>query len=328
MISALNIVYICKNIFLHMTERKQQLSAIRVKLEAIEKAEKRLVIVEHLIADLLNDLAVRASRMDEEYRDVEKLEKMSTAHLFHKILGDIGTRITKEKQEYLDAVLDYDDVANKIRVLEYEKELLVKKVVTKPEVMGYFEKYLEEKKIEIIADPGHTFRNALLNLDRKTQNLISQKKLITEADVSAKKLIEYLFSVHESLSKLDPWTDFTITRDYISYQRKKFFAGSRQVISMIDYLMQELDQDLKAINEGLSAKVDYRPFTSFVASIHQEVISGWGSNTHLTRAIKCIDQNIANIRDLINSLKYLGEKADREIEVLENEKKLYIEKAD
>lgn len=308
--------------------KKQQLIDLRAKFDAIEKAEKRLTLVEYMISDLMTELQVKADKMDEEYRDVEKLEKMSTAMLYHKILGDIGSRITKEKQEYLDAVLAYDDIANKVRVLEYEKAVLVKKIGTRAEVAGYLDKYHEEKKAEILADTGNTFRKALLNLEQKTDLLKLQKQKITEAGESANKLIEYLFSVYEALAKLDPWSDFTITREYISYQRKKFHSGSRHVISMIDQLMQELDQDLKVIQEGLSAKVDYRPFVGFVSNIHNEVIHGWGSNTYLHRAKNCIEQNIANIRELINSLTYLNDKADREISLLEEEKKLYIEKSD
>ncbi len=306
---------------------EKQLGELKEQMEAISKAEERLNQVLKLMGSLKTELEAKARVMDEEYRDVEKLEKISTSQLFHRILGDIGTKVAKEKQEYLQAVLSYDDTANKMKLLMYEQELLEKKIATKDNVQAMFEKFLHKKAETILADPNHVFRKTILKFAEKTEALNKTKAKIAEADISANRLIEYLFSVFELMSKIDPWYDISKSPEYLSYQRKKFHAGSRQVISMIDHLMQELEADVKDIGGGLAVKVDYRPLNHFVDNLHKEVILGWQTNTHLARAKNSIEQNIANVRVLINQLKYLTEKADKEIEILEAEKKLYIEQA-
>ena len=88
-----NIIYI--QFFGHIMELDVSIKQVKDKLAAVKKAEDRLAVLHHIIEDCEIELAIRRSKMDAEYRDVKKLEQMSTASLYHKILGDIGTTIEK-----------------------------------------------------------------------------------------------------------------------------------------------------------------------------------------------------------------------------------------
>ena len=318
-----NIIYI--QFFGHIMELDVSIKQVKDKLAAVKKAEDRLAVLHHIIEDCEIELAIKRSKMDAEYRDVKKLEQMSTASLYHKILGDIGTTIEKEKQEYLLSVLQFDDVANKISILEYEKKILQAKVHKKNDLKEELDRLIQQKSLQISTEKNHLLFDAIKGMDDKIDVIKNLKKDIVEADVLAQKLTSYLQDIYKGLSEIDPWYDWSANQQFTSYSRLQYAKGARQIVSNIDRLAQQLNTELSDISKELNIRYDLSPFEDFVQSIYKAAIDGWQSSRYLEKAKSCIKeyQNIT-IR-MRTKLMDMDLEADRQIQIIESEKRLYIE---
>lgn len=302
-----------------------RIKSIRDQLFSIEKAEKRIQIIIHMIEDLQAELSISKSKMESEYQDVLRLEKLSTATIYHKILGNIGAEIDKEKEEYLLSVLHYDDLANKINILEYEKSILNQKIDKKQNLTARLSEFIYQKADMISEEDHHTFFHALKRMDDKISGLRRIKNEIAEADIAQEQLKAYLIQVAEGLKKIDPWFDFSANQQYTSYARMKYQSGARQIISMIDQLGKNLNTELADISQELNVKHDLKLYVDFVQSIHKAAIDGWHSGRYLVRAKNCIEDYIDTTKKVKLKLLELDQQVDRQITLLDNEKMLYVE---
>jgi hypothetical protein len=278
-----------------------------------------------MIEDLQAELSISKSKMESVYRDVLRLEKLSTATIYHKILGNIGSVIEKEKEEYLLAVLHYDDLSNKLNLLEYEINILNEKINKKQNLTARLSEFIYQKADMISEEDDHTFFHALKRMDDKINELKRIKNEIAEADIAQEQLKAYLIQVAEGLNKIDPWFDFSANQQYTSYARLKYQSGARQIISMIDQLGKKLNTQLADISNDLNIKHDLNPYIDFVQSIHKAAIDGWHSGRYLARAKNCIEDYIDTTIKVKQKLLELDQQVDRQIILLDDEKLLYVE---
>ena len=70
-----------------------------------------------------------------------------------------------EREEYLYAVLKYDDLSNKIKILEYEREILEKKITLKEQIYTDVQK----KILETLSGTSekHPFAEVLQNFEKQ-----------------------------------------------------------------------------------------------------------------------------------------------------------------
>lgn len=148
-----------------------KIDELQNELLSIVKAEKRLAILIHELEDQAYDLAKSQILVDKEFSDVQKLEKTATSFLYKKFLGDIDQKLDEEREEYLIAILKYDDLANKIKLLEFEKEILEKKIELKDQV------YTDIQTL-IIATKSTQEKHHLSDTLIQFENKITQKKNI------------------------------------------------------------------------------------------------------------------------------------------------------
>jgi hypothetical protein len=278
-----------------------------------------------MIEDLQAELSISKSKMESVYRDVLRLEKLSTATIYHKILGNIGSVIEKEKEEYLLAVLHYDDLSNKLNLLEYEINILNEKINKKQNLTARLSEFIYQKADMISEEDDHTFFHALKRMDDKINELKRIKNEIAEADIAQEQLKAYLIQVAEGLNKIDPWFDFSSNQQYTSYARLKYQSGARQIISMIDQLGKNLNTQLADISNDLNIKHDLNPYIDFVQSIHKAAIDGWHSGRYLARAKNSIEDYIDTTIKVKQKLLELDQQVDRQIILLDDEKLLYVE---
>jgi hypothetical protein len=304
------------------TEIQKQMDA----LAAIEKAEKRLVIVHHLMDDLMTELNHHRLIVDKEFNDINKLGKLSTAHIYHRILGKIGSQLEKEKEEYLLAILKYEDINKKYQLLQFEAQLLLEKIKKKNEIIETKEALIARKTQLIYQSKDHVFFNALKKMDDKMDAIKHSKIEISEANLAADQLITKLSDLIREMEKnFDPWLQFFEKNGNTMYKNRPFYAGFRNTISLIDHLTTNLHTQVADISHELKVKIDLDNYTKFVQNFHKSAIDGWVSSSHMYKAILCLKENIENVQRLKVKLADLNKKANREIEILNNEKKLYIE---
>jgi DNA repair exonuclease SbcCD ATPase subunit len=298
----------------------KKIDQLQEELHSIVKAEKRLAILMHELDDLSQDLALAKILVDKEYLDVQKLEKTTTSYLYKKFLGDIDQKLDEEREQYLMAILKYDDLANKIKLLEFEKEILENKIELKDQV------YTDIQTL-IIATKSTQEKHHLSDTLIQFENKIKQKKEhlteISEATEAASELKIHLKSLLKNLASFEDTNNNQLKVFY--YDQIQQLKNFRQTISLVDQLEQNLNKELKDINHVSKNKNLYTPYISFFENVHSEMMFGWISNTHFRRAKICIMDNIKNTDHILAFLKTEKTVIEYDIESLEKEKKLYLD---
>lgn len=306
--------------FYFISNTMTTIEALKQKLYSIEIAEKRLALLNHEMDALQYDLNILQNSIDKEYKDLAKLEKIPTLKIFKKIMGDIEKKLDKEKEEYYQAVLKYDDCANKIQILEFEKDILINKINSKGQVF----KDLETAIIASRENPlsKHPLSDSIVNFE--TQIGLKEKLVveINEAMFAADQLIKYLGVVAKNLASFESVSNNGL--QLLMYDQLQQVKNIRKVVSIIDSLEQNLNKELEDIQNGLRSKNLYTPFISFFETLQSSLIAGWVSGTHLSHSKKCINNNIANTKEIKNFLKKGLNDANNEIEMLRKEKLFYL----
>ncbi|MBK8054341.1 MAG: hypothetical protein IPK35_14030 [Saprospiraceae bacterium] len=294
---------------------------LKNQLYSVFKAEKRLVVLQQELAVFKKDIHLLSKVVDKEYLDVTKLERIASMVLFNKILGDSGKKLEKEREEYLFAVLKYDDTSNKIKILEYEREILEKKIMLKEQIYTDLQKMILETMNG--TTEKHPLAEALQNFETQIKNKEQLLLEIYEATAAAKELKNYLILVGKNLSAFDKVHENGLT--LLFYDQIQQIKNIRQVVSIIDSLEQKLNKELEDILSGLKSKNLYTPYISFFENMHTAAVFGWVSNTHLRRSKECINENLDNTNRMMMHLDSLKQEASKQIESLVNEKRLYLD---
>lgn len=298
----------------------KKIDELHKELFSIVKAEKRLAILIHELEDIEHDLAEIKITVDKEFEDVVKLEKTTTSFLYKGFLGDVNQKLNKERDEYLSAVLKYDDLANKIMLLQFEREVLETKISKKEQVYSDLEKNIIATKSN---HEKHPLSEAILQFETK----IKQKKQhlidIDEAIIVGKELKILLTNLLKNLASFE--NNYNNQFQILYYDQVQQIKSFRHTISTIDQLEKNLNKELEDINYNVIQKNLYTPFISFFESIHSEMMIGWISSTHLRRAKNCIKDNVKNTDLILGFLKLEKQKNEYSIESLIKEKKLYLE---
>ena len=93
--------------------------------------------------------------MIKELEDINNLEKLGVKSIFYKVLGNKEEQLEKERQEYLQVTLQFKEIQNALKVIEYEKALLKKKLVVIDELEKELETLKSIREKEILSKPGN-----------------------------------------------------------------------------------------------------------------------------------------------------------------------------
>lgn len=296
---------------------------LRVQLTSIKLTEKRIIFLDHQLDDAQHDLAALRLMVDKEYHDVQKLEKIASGILYKKFLGNIDKNLEKEREEYLHAVLKYDNLANKIKILQYEKDILTHKISTKETLYDELESVIKQSAFTEDITAKHPLYDAIQKFDVQVQKFEQLKVEIDEALIAATNLKNYLIIAGKNLSGFDKLSNNGFQILY--YEQVNYLKNIRQVFAMIDHLEQQLNKELKDINDNVQSKNLYTPFINFFETMFNVAVIGWQSSTHLRRSKECIHQNIKNTEDIIKYLQNLLLDMDKKVASIQQEKNMYLE---
>jgi hypothetical protein len=296
---------------------------LKNQLISIKLAEKRLLVLEHQLDDALHELESLNKIVEKEFRDIQLMEKTSSFMIFKKILDNKDEKLQKEKEEYLHAVLKYDSTLHKIKIITYEKELLIKKISTKQSVLEKLEKIISTHDGTTDITSKHPLYDGIKRLNSELERMHQVIVEIDEAKEAAKNLIKYLATALKNLDGFDNVNQSGMQIFY--YDQLTYLKNIRQVFAIIDHLELQLNKELKDINVSLKSKNEYTPYKSFFEQMLHVAVIGYVSNTHLRRSKLCITQNIKNTHEIIAHLDQLANECDMKIKLLQQEKIVYLE---
>lgn len=239
--------------------------------------------------------------LKKEYKDVEKLKKLSFASIVATVMSNKDQRLEKEQQEYIMAKMKYDEFNSKVELLKENIESINSRI----EALKYCEneyKVLLNKKLELIKLYGDQDKKVkLLNIEEEIEQMLLEKKEIEEAVSVGKDLLRAANSAKDSLNSAKNWGIFDIAggdmlssiakHNKINEAESKF----RKVSSLISRFNKELG-DIQF--EGLSFSSTTIAFDIFFDNIFTD----FSVQNKINSSLDNIRNLIIRVEDILSTL--------------------------
>lgn len=233
--------------------------------------------------------------LKKEYKDVEKLKKLSFASILATVMSNKDEKLEKEQQEYIMAKIKYDEFSSKLELLKEN----IESIKSRLETLKYCEneyKALLNKKLELIKLYGDQDKKVKLSkIEEEIEKMLLEKKEIEEAESAGKDLLRTANLAKDSLNSAKNWGIFDIAGgDMLSSIAKhnkinEAEAQFRRVSTLINRFNKELG-DIQF--EGLSFSTTTIAFDIFFDNIFTDF-----------SVQNKINSSLDNIRNLIRRVE-------------------------
>lgn len=267
--------------------------------------------------------------MIKELEDINDLEKLGVKSIFYNVLGNKEEQLEKERQEYLQVTLQHKEVLNAIEVIEFEKNILEKKLVVIDDLEKDLVKLKKIREQEILATPGD-LRNELKLIAKKMDELQMFTVELGEARLTGEKTIQSLDFVEQHMKKAKDWGNWDMVQNDGSryHKSRKHFAIDHAMneISRTKLYLRNFNKELSDIgysNQRLALQVEN--ILKFPGMIFDNLISDW----IVQNKIKSVLSTVSNLNDdvqfILKSLIKDKANIEEEYEILDQRRHRIIE---
>ncbi len=295
---------------------------------SLEKAQKRLAFLNDEILRVNRQLEKLARLVDQEYEEVEKLEGARLKAFIQKLKGEREELLEKEKQEYLDAVLQYNQAVKELELMEFERKVLLDKLLKRPEVEAKFKNELKKYEAQLQASDSRLGKE-LRNIDEKILAIHLKNKEYEEATHQGHNCLQTFWLIEQHLSK-DFRTDDQPDHSFIppGWNPIEYFSQigrlekARQKLPLaakqLKLFIEELGDVYSRPEVFLGIKVkDFQRFSDY---FFESYIADWKFRDRIAQLYKEITRIIKIMESTLNILKKEIAKGTEEIERLEDQK--------
>lgn len=267
--------------------------------------------------------------MIKELEDITNLEKLGIKSIFYQVLGNKEQQLEKERQEYLQVTLQHKEVVNALKVVEFEKNILGKKLI----VIDDLEKELKELKDirekEILATPGN-LRNVLSSIFKKMDELQMYNVELGEARIIGEKTIISLETVYTQMKKAKDWGNWDRMKNKGGRYRKSMkhnaIDSAMNEISRSKLLLRNFNKELSDIgysNQRLALQVEN--IARFPGMIFDNLISDWIIQNKIKSVLSTIGNLMDDVQLIMKSLVMDKVKSEDEYAELDRQRHRLLE---
>lgn len=264
--------------------------------------------------------------LNEEEKDVEKLESFSATGLFYSILGSKEERLDKEKKEYLAAKLKYDECCNSIKYIELE---IIKYKEKLKEYIGLDEEYanlIKEKQELILSKNDEKSQRLMTKLD-KENDLEWNIKEVQEAIVAGNNLQIALRQLIQFLKSAQSWGTWDILGGGFlatAAKHSKIDKAKEQVYN-VQRLIRELKKELLDVDVSMNIDINIGSFETFADYFFDGLIADWMVQSKINDSLTRVYNIDSDISSLLKTLTKESNDLENELFNIREEIKKLIE---
>ena len=276
---------------------------------SLQKAAEHVKDIKHDIDRMYAELVALEKQLEIEYKQYERLEGNSLKGFFYGVLGSKEKQLEKERQEYLQVSLKYDELKESIKLKEFERDVLEKKVgqfKQSEERLNRLKKQREQFLIRSNTKDSYRLREIINKMDRSTRLQID----ISEALAAGQTLMHNLDQMIHLLKTARNWGRWDMQGGNSGrvYKRRKYsnIDRAKQVAYAIQNVMKSFEREVADVYSdfnGLNAKFDLDRFNGFTDVFFDNLISDW-----------IVQQKIVNS---LNNVKSIHDRVIRVLKALE-----------
>jgi len=312
------------------------MSATQDKIRMVQEEIVKLKIVEKhyqsSIAELEKaerDFASIEKKLNDEFADIESLEKLTLKGVFHSILGDKKKQLEESRQEYLQLALKHNEMKTSIETLHFELKILRRKSdmlkQMETELEGLQKIREEELKVEDSVE-GEQLRILLARIDRN----IADSAMLDEIMSSGKKAMKKLSMAALSLQEAKNWGNWDMMQkrqrmgEYYKHSAiddaKRYAIDAKRALIAFERELYEIDLHLNI------KQLDISSMSSFLDIFFDNLITDWIFQQKIKKTLSSVNLVIDDVKSVIKKLDLRQSDLQQELEdlIVQKEKVLVL----
>ncbi|NND07707.1 MAG: hypothetical protein HKN87_15125 [Saprospiraceae bacterium] len=272
--------------------------------QALKQQQKAQQIKRHLqqlseqLEEAYRDLDTVRGQLEKEFKDIEKLEKISLKGLFHRALGSKEDQIEKERQEYLQVSLKYDEAKKSVELLEYEEQILGNKIVDEDLLRKNVEVLFKSREKELIKGKSKQGREILAILQQMDEYAVQVRNL-KHVKKNGQQALSMLEKMLAHLDKARDWGQWDMTgrRGDAAYYKHSSIDKAKELSYRVKHLLVRFKEDLRVIYgpNAIDFSIHFASFNRFTDVFFDNLISDWIIQQKIQHALS----NVASVRDRV-----------------------------
>lgn len=311
-----------------MADNLQLISQIVKAYQDIKKCKRRIAAIDIELKKERIKLHGLSVKVEEEYKDVLRIEKQPVIRLFNITLKNNIEQLEKENQEYLIAALNYNESLKIIEILEYEKKILSKNITGEASILKELDDAV--KDLSIVNNDFEIRHYVELNKVNLEIKNILQLKIESQEALAVAKEVESNFKKMIGLiikaKKYDHWGEFEAERIKGTIIKQSYIDKALSHKFIIKKLFLYLKDELKDV-EAFQKQFEHSEaiIMSINVSYYNNMISDWIQDLNLSHTSITISEGKYVISTLIKSIKSILKTVQKETRLLEKKRAKMIE---
>ena len=269
------------------------------------------------------------TQMIKELEDINELEKLGVKSIFYKVLGNKEEQLEKERQEYLQVTLQHKEVINALEVVEYEKNILGKKLMVIDDLEAELAGLKEIREKEILATSGE-LRNELRMIFKKMDDLQKYNIELGEARTIGEKTIQSLDLVYTQMNKAKDWGNWDMMNNdggrYHKSMKHNAIDRAMNEVSRSKLLLSNFNKELRDIgysNQRLALQVEN--IARFPGMIFDNLISDWIIQNKIKSVLSTVGNLMDDVQLILKSLMKDKANSEEEYDELDRQRNRLLE---
>lgn len=288
-----------------LTSIQSEIKEVLEDFTSLSNVKSHVDEIEIQLRDAYKKIKVLDKKVEKELRDIEELEKIGIKSLFHKTLGDKDKQLEKERQEYLEISLKYNEYKKSVELMEFERDLLAKKLNNLDPLKRKLEDLKNQRLTEILRSSNSTIKTELQELLHKTDVSLALNKELEEAILEGEKSIKLISVVSSYLTKAGEWGRWDMYGDNrrAAYLRKQAIDKARRNLSQAQHQLNLFARELKDLGENnITFNLDLIHFNKFTDFFFDNLISDWIIQQRIKSTLNSIESTKDYAKRILLSL--------------------------
>ena len=273
--------------------------------EALKKINSHLLEIEKQLKVSYDKIKVLQAQMDKELDDINKLETLGIKSLFYKTLGNKEEQLEKERLDYLEISLQYKEFKAEVDLMEFERDLLAKKINSLPKLKQKLSSLKKMREDEILASNG-PIKNELQEVLHKIDVNVALNKEIVEAVLQGEKTVKVLDKITDYLAEAGDWGKWDMYGDRnAKYNKRHAIDLAVRNLPQARHQLNLFVRELRDLGENdIEVKLDTIHFDKFTDFFFDNLISDWIVQQRIIGTSNNIKSSVSYITRIIMSLKH------------------------
>ena len=257
-----------------------------------KRKEKNLIHlknIEKIIAQKEQLLSQLEKQVQEEERDIQKLESLNLYSIFQTILGDKEEQLEKERQEFLQAILQHKGCLKSLEALKADREKVSRSISGQFSVKSKLNKLLKEKERIILHQKKPAFKKVLKYAERLSGHE-AKKGEIRQCINVGNSIQNTLAKIREDFETLDNWhggLDYKIGmrgRSQVRRIEKNIYKTNNQI--------ELFREELLDLNDHFAIDYEYliQSISDFLRQLIDTLITDWVIQKQLTNSMNLLSR--------------------------------------